>query len=192
MKQLTKRVMSNKYNAGFTMIELLVTVTILGIASIIAIPALNQFIIKNKTDNEAIYLQRFVLTARNAAINSGQQVTICPLNAGTCTNDWSKDISMFINTTDPSKYDAAAETMVKVKDQISSGDKLLFNDGATLIYSPTGRLVNGRNISLIYCPKAHHSMARGVTISLSGRAYITQDTDNDNKDEDRAGNELNC
>lgn len=192
MANLAKKVFAENHHNGFTMIELLVTVTILGIATIIAIPALNEFIIKNKADSEVIALQRFVLTARNAAINSGQQVTICPLSAGTCTNDWNKSISMFINTTDPTKYNAATETMVKVKEQISSGDALSFNDGATLIYSPTGRLVNGKNIELIYCPKNHHSMARGVTISLSGRAYITQDTDNDNKDEDRAGNELSC
>ncbi|WP_286235268.1 GspH/FimT family pseudopilin [Thalassotalea sediminis] len=192
MNYLAKHFTLKKRNYGFTMIELLVTITILGIASMIAVPALSEFLVKSRTDNEVIELQRFILTARNAAINSGQQVTICPLNAGTCSNDWDKTISMFMNEDDATKYNAANETMVKVKDAISSGDKLAFSDGNTLIYSPTGRLVNGQNVTFTYCPKNHASIARGVSISLSGRVYITQDTDNDNKDEDRLGNELNC
>ena len=40
--------------------------------------------------------------------------------------------------------------------------------------------------------KNYNTLARGVNIALSGRAYLTQDTDNDGKDEDRNGNELNC
>jgi type IV fimbrial biogenesis protein FimT len=29
-------------------------------------------------------------------------------------------------------------------------------------------------------------------VSSSGRSYVTSDTDNDNIDEDRSGNEINC
>lgn len=177
---------------GMTLIEILITLTIVGIASIIALPALSEYTIKTRTDAEVIELQRFIMTARNSAINSGKSVTLCPLTAGSCTTSWQKELSIFINETDNNKYDSANETLVKVKSVISTGDKIKFSDGATLIYSPTGRLTSGANVTFTYCPDGHSSLARGVTISLSGRAYITQDIDDDGKDEDRSGSELNC
>lgn len=174
------------------MIELLMTVAILGIALAVAIPGMSTFITKNKVDSQTIELQRLLLAARNASINSGQPVTICPLNGSACSANWQGEISVFINGNDPATYNAAEDELVKIKSKIESSDKLTFSDGNSLVYLPTGRIQNAANVRFIYCPSSDKSLARGVEISLSGRAYLTQDIDNDNKDETRAGTELSC
>lgn len=177
---------------GFTMIELLVSLAVLGIATMLALPSLSEYLVKTRTDGEIIELQRMILTARNTAINTGRPVTLCPLTAGNCTTNWQNELSVFTNITDNDAYDAANEDLIKVRAEITSGDKIKFNDGNALTYDPTGRLTNGQTLSFVYCPSSDTSLARGVEISLSGRAYITQDIDNDDKDEDRSGNELSC
>ncbi|GHG02439.1 hypothetical protein GCM10017161_34130 [Thalassotalea marina] len=177
---------------GMTLIEILITLTIIGLASLIALPALSEFTVKTRVDAEVIELQRFLITARNAAINSGKQVTVCPLSNGACTNGWKNQLTIFVNENDNNNYNAANEQIVKIKADISSDDIIKFTGGATLVYSPTGRLIGGNNVAFTYCPKNYNALARGVNIALSGRAYLTQDTDNDGKDEDRNGNELNC
>lgn len=177
---------------GMTMIELLVTVAILGATLAIAMPGMTTFITKNKVDAQTIELQRLLLSARNASINSGQPVTVCPLNGNACSANWQNEISVFINGDDPATYNVADDELVKIKAKIEDSDKLTFSDGNSIVYLPTGRIQNAANVSFVYCPSGDTSLARGVEISLSGRAYLTQDTDNDNKDETRAGAELSC
>jgi prepilin-type N-terminal cleavage/methylation domain-containing protein len=177
---------------GFTLVELLIAISILGIVTMVAAPSLSEFVVESRADGEIITLQRLVLTARNTAINTGQNVTLCPLSSNECTSNWQNELSVFTNTGDNEKYDSASEQLVKTRDKVASGDKVKFSDGKALIFSPTGRLISGQNTTFIYCPGGHPDLARGIDISMSGRTYITQDTDNDDKDEDRSGNELSC
>ncbi len=187
----TKSMSQAIFSSGFTLVELLISVTILAITLAIALPNLNDYLIKNRVDNEIAELHRLILTARNTAINTGKNVTLCPLTSGSCTSNWQNEISVFTNDDDTTKYDSTKEELIKVKTAISSGDTLKFNQ-TNLVYTPTGRLVSGNDSLFTYCPKADTSLARAINISLSGRIYSSQDSDNDDKDEDRDGNELNC
>ncbi|GAA6205897.1 GspH/FimT family pseudopilin [Thalassotalea sp. SU-HH00458] len=177
---------------GFTLIELLVSVSIIGVLMMIAIPNLNSYLVESRVDNEISELHRLILTARNTAINSGKNVTLCPLStSNVCGTDWKKELTVFNNTADNTKFDSTNEQVIKVKAAIKTNDSLTLNQ-TSLVYSPTGRLISGNNSVFIYCPKDYPELARGINISLSGRVYASQDTDNDDKDEDRSGNELTC
>ncbi|WP_284242998.1 GspH/FimT family pseudopilin [Thalassotalea insulae] len=176
---------------GFTLIELLISISILGVLLAIGVPSLSEYMVQTRVDSQIAELHRLVLTARNTAINSGKNVTICPLSEGSCTGNWKAELSVFTNEDDDTKYDAADEDIVKVKGKVESGDTLKFNQ-ARITYTPTGRLVSGANSLFSFCPSNYAELSRGVSISLSGRIYTTQDTDNDGKDEDRDGNEISC
>lgn len=186
------RTFQTTVNKGFTLVELLVSLTILAVLTAIALPNMNEYLIKTRVDNEISALHRLLLTARNTAVNSGKNVTICPLSVfNVCTDNWEDEISVFTNTTNNTTFTSASEQIIKVKAKLSTGDSLKFNQ-ASIVYSATGALVGGVNSEFIYCPAEDTDLARGINISLSGRIYASQDTDDDGKDEDRTGSEFSC
>lgn len=63
--------------AGFTLIELMVTVLIVGIISVFAIPGLSQFVRANRAASTAVDLSQSLWTARDAAIRSATPTVVC-------------------------------------------------------------------------------------------------------------------
>jgi len=185
----------NKHVKGFTITELLIGIAIVGILTAIASPSLSQFMVQSRVDNEITEIHRLILSARNSAINSGKNVTICPLSGTSCTTNWQNELSVFINNdntlTNNKSYDSANEELIKVKSTIATGDTLNFSQNV-IIFSPTGRLISGGNGKFSYCPKGNSDLSRGVEISLSGRVYTTSDSDNDGKDNNRSGTNVSC
>lgn len=191
---------SSTRKQGFTIIEAMVAIAVVSILSAIALPSMSDFLVKMRVDNEISEMQRLLLTARNMAINTGKNTTVCPLTSGTCTTNWAGEISVFTNSsnaTNNDKYDSTSEELVKIKEAIKSGDKLQFATHTRIVYAPTGRLLFPTTASTFtYCPKdgatSSGNNSRGIGISISGRSYITSDTDNDGKDEDRDGVAIEC
>ncbi len=178
---------------GFTIIELMVGIAIVAILSIVALPSLNNFTIGMRVDNEISQLHRLVLTARNSAINMQQNVILCPLDGINCTaGKWDQELSVFIDVNNNGTYESAVDTLLKVKNEISDGDTLIYAGNSNLTFNPTGRITANAVTAFNYCPKDHDDMSRSITISLSGRPYQSSDTDDDGKDEDRDNNEISC
>ena len=191
---------SSTRKQGFTIIEAMVAIAVVSILSAIALPSMSDFLVKMRVDNEISEMQRLLLTARNMAINTGKNTTVCPLSDGTCTTNWAGEISVFTNdanTLANAQSFAGADELVKVKEAIKSGDKLQFATHTRIVYAPTGRLLFPTTTSTFkHCPKegatSSGNSSRGIDISISGRSYITSDTDNDGKDEDRDGVAIEC
>ena len=174
---------SKKKTVGFTLIEFMITLAIAGIITAIALPNLGEFIVKMRVGNEVSEMQRLLMTARNMAINTEQNVTVCPMNANACTgaNNWLGNIGVI----------AADGTVVKQKEAINSGDNLVFAANS-ITYSATG-LSNNNNIATFsYCPKGKVKLSRGVTITISGRSYLSEDINGDGRHQDRTGANIDC
>jgi Tfp pilus assembly protein FimT len=160
----------------------MVGVALIGVISAIAIPNLTTFIVKMRVDNEISTVQRLLLTARNMAINTGQNITVCPLSGTTCsgTNDWTGAIGVI-----------SPDGIIKEKAPIKANDKLQYPFNQ-VVYTPTGRLnTTNENGILAYCPDGYPEFSRGIIITISGRIYISQ-SDSSGIDKDRSNNPITC
>ena len=183
----------SKKHSGFTLVELMVTVAILAIVTAVALPNFGDFIRKTKVDNEISELHRLLLTARNTAINTDQNVTICAIGTGSkCTggSGWKNDIVVFIDANSNSTLDAGEE-VIRRKEAADSNDRMEFTS-ASIIYTPSGRTTVDTSGTFKYCPKEHVDDSRGIEVSASGRVYATADQDKDGKDETRDGSNFTC
>jgi prepilin-type N-terminal cleavage/methylation domain-containing protein len=169
---------------GFTLIELMVGIAILVIISAIALPNLNNFLIKMRVDNEISKLNRMILTARNTAVSMGQTVTLCPLATdNSCSDNWGGQLSVFIDLDDDNVFDLTdGETLVKVKAKITQIGQLQYSQSVPITYEATG-LLSTTNGNFIFCPENNTDRNRGISISRNGRATVTSDLDDDGIDE---------
>lgn len=185
---------------GFTLIELLVTIAIAGFLLAIAIPSLNNFIVKMRVDNQISELNRLVLTTRNTAINTEQNVTLCPLGENnSCTNNWGNELSIFIDLDADGVYEPTPpvippvpnESIIKVKSTATAGDSITYASQNRITFAPTGGLSTIAS-TFIYCPASDNTLARAVILSLSGRTYVSTDMNGDGKDQDRDKSNIVC
>jgi len=172
---------------GFTLIELMVTIAVLGIIITIAIPGLGSFTAKMRVDNRVTELQRLLLNTRNAAINSGVLATLCrlpddPTEDADCqnNNDWTGRIGII-----------TVDGLIKEREALPAGDRLDFIIDR-VVFNPSGQLANNNVGTFNYCPKNFIDFSRGVTLSLAGRAYLSTDLNGDGLDQDRNANTIQC
>lgn len=71
---------SKKYSKGFTLIEMMVTVAIVGIFASIALPSFSNLIESNRINTATNELVSNLLLARSEALKRRNTVTICPSN----------------------------------------------------------------------------------------------------------------
>lgn len=183
---------------AFTLVELMVGIAIVGILATVALPSLSRFVVGLRADNQISELHRLLLIARNTSVNSGENVVICPIVSGACSNDWTQEISVFIDINQNNDFDVAAglaptEEVVRVKSTLTNSDKFQYTGGASLTYNALGNLAgNGANSTFSYCPDGYIDASKGISVSISGKAYISQDTNNDGYDEYRNNALVTC
>lgn len=88
---------------GFTLIEMLVAVLILGVLLLVAAPGFSDLISNNRMVSE-VYVMRATLShARSEALARRAPVVVCPTTDGLAcadSNDWSSGYMTFVDTDD--------------------------------------------------------------------------------------------
>jgi type IV fimbrial biogenesis protein FimT len=80
--------MSRRRTTGFTLVELLIVMTILGIMMALGIPSFQNFIGSQRAKSVSSDLMTSLLMARSEAIKRNTDVTVTPLTANTWTSGW--------------------------------------------------------------------------------------------------------
>ena len=88
-----------KRASGFTIIELMITVVVLGIALTFALPSMQQFIMNNRMTSQLNLMSSNLAMARSEAIKQNMPVLLCPNGGGsTCSNaGWEDGWLVFVD-----------------------------------------------------------------------------------------------
>lgn len=114
---------------GFTLIELMVVVAIMGVFASLAAPSMTSLIRNNRVQSEASSLVSDLQLARNEAIKRGSPVAVCPAAAGGASclsaNTWQNGWIVFNDLNGNGVYDGNPETVLRYRQGLTSGDSVV-------------------------------------------------------------------
>lgn len=165
---------------AFTLIELMVTLVVLGIALGIAIPSFNELIRTNRSLAIGEDLSNALNFARAEAVKRNGRVSICASNNGIgCVGSWSQGWIIFVDTA-LSDFAAApiviAANVLRVSNTPDNGAVIMEENNKTFIrYTGSGMLarLDDKPISLYASMENCTSNgAQQVSVSLSGSVSV--------------------
>lgn len=171
---------STRQAAGFTLVELMVTLAVLIILLAIGVPQMRAFLLKRQVAADAETLAMTVQFAKSEALKRSGNVSICPLgpNTNTCataaTQDWSAGWMVFIDegnpTTSPAGFDAALDTAIKVEQRMRGGT-ITFNQPLRKMTFQSNGLLNSVAGSFEILPGSteERTLCKSLALSLQGR-----------------------
>lgn len=180
---------------GLTLIELLLTVTILAVLAAVAAPPLSEFVDRYRSEAKARELFDIIILMRTKAFGEGQAYTLCPsANSNDCGGNWTDGALLFMDANRNGKREVE-EPVERVFSRLRSSASLQwkgFNYRGYLQFRPNGRTASQSGY-FAYCPP-DRSPGKGWTIVLNatGRPYFGLDSDGDGTPESGSGKNLSC
>jgi type II secretion system protein H len=157
---------------GFSLIELLIVLILIGIFAAIAMPNFQQLIASNRVQSATDELISQLQYARSEAVVRNRLVIM--ENTSGQDSRWDQGIRIFVagNTTANRTYNASIDT--ELRNQNGSGQpKLTANstsDTATWIsFRPNGTFARTTAQQIVVCEDGDPSLARVIEIQPSGR-----------------------
>ena len=162
---------------GFTLVEIMVTIAVIGITLAFSGPSIVSFIQNYRITTQTNNLLADLQLARNNAVSQGMRTGVCASNTGTgCSGtDWGAGRIVFIDVNGNGTVDVATDTIVRVTEAIFSGGTIVASNLATaglIQFRPTGLAsgVTGGGASFKVCDERTGAFGRTVSVTPTGRA----------------------
>lgn len=161
--------MAQPQRQGFSLIELLVTLAVLIILISTAMPALAEFIDRQRA---SAYLRQFsqhLAYARVAATSSNLPVQLCPYEEGECTTDWQR-LPLQLNLLYPTPGE---KKLLREIAPVYAAHSLSYNRSA-VTFRRDGSLNGFENGTFYYCPQDGYQWHFRMTLNQAGRGRLTE------------------
>jgi len=154
---------------GFTLIELLVVVAILAILLTVVAPSFQQISLNTNLKTLANEVLLSSVLARSEAIKRNTPVRLCvSSDAASCKGSGDWELGWIVIAED--------DTVIKSSQAINTGYKISSSGGHTLTFAPNGASNTVSTMTVCRQSPSVGSMERVVTISATGRSFITKTT----------------
>ena len=186
---------TNMKQAGMSLIELMVTLTVLAIGLAAAVPSFQGTMKRNNIDGALEEFSSAIKFARSEAISQSAAVSICASsNQTACTGDWHDGWIIFTDADTSGTLDAG-DTLVRVHEAIKSGYTLSFDNATpnSVTFLSRGFTNNQMGAFSLCGPDDDDLFARGLILQRTGSLRFAVDgVDTDAIREDANGDNFNC
>jgi len=182
-------------HTGFTLFELLVTLSIAGILSLLAWPAMTHFIAEYQLMVKSNQILGAVQFARNQAVTYQAVVTTCPSAGYTCSKEWNQGLLSFIDSNkDGRRQDS--ERLINYLSLTELEANLVlkkFGRERYLQFLPNGRTRQVKQAGAFWiCPFNNAFPVRAIKFNRQGRIWSGADRDHNGRLDNHSRAETRC
>ncbi len=172
----TKRASACRAAAGFTLIEMMVTLIVAAILLTVAGPAFRDLILNNRLVAASNSIAGSLNAARAEAITQQFTVTVCSSANGTaCGGTWSDGWVTFIDLDADGTVDAD-DTVLRWMQPAHAEVALRFVGASKVRYNSQGFALTNSAGDFVFCDSRGANYAKAVIVSATGRVSVATDT----------------
>lgn len=169
----------HRNHAGFTLIELMITIVIAAVLLVIAVPGFQDFIVNNRIVAQTNELVADLALARSEAIKRGAAVTVCAANdASGCDTaagtNWTAGRLILVDANSNGTIDAG-DVALRFSEAIRGNITLTVagpDPDWRIQYLPSGIVDAGDDATFTLCQVNYNSST--VAIGVTGRTTTTK------------------
>lgn len=185
-----------KQSIGYSLLELMVSLAIMSLLSVTALPAIANFVQSQSQLSTSYGLINDINWARQAAVSYQRKITYCGSNDGKrCSKTWSKMTLTFINNDNDNKTLGEDDQLLNSRRATNNHTFFswrAFKNKSYLVFLPNG-FTDYQNGSFTLCPSDKNaSHAKQIILNTAGRTRFSRDTDNNGVVNDASGSDLAC
>lgn len=171
----------NPRTQGFTLIESMTVLAIMGILASLALPSFRSFLTKTRIESQVSELTTDFLYARSEAATRSKWITICPSADGstcsTASTDWIKGSIIFVDT-DQDGNRQSTELLIRARSITPSSSLSVtvtgFTNTTSLTYNPYGSLLPLGNQGAFKLCDSTSSSGKTVTLNVNGSPIVSK------------------
>lgn len=171
------RMRSPRSPLGFTLVELLVVMAVLGVVAAVAAPSFRDFVIRRNISAQVSELGASLRLARSEAVKQGREVSLCPvadmgvteLKCNMSVKDWGKGYMVIVGAVGTTQH-----PYLRIQQPQASGGKVEVDRAGSVVFLPNGLRRPDSPVQFIFRPPlpdndgSYASLSRKVCLGVNG------------------------